>query len=141
MPHKLAVEHKILVPSRCVFRQRKIVHVNAKSGRAARVRVADPNNALLPPSRKHGRLRANTVRVIAVRLVKLREFANGDVNQVSALGVIAWINIRFDRLKRNLRQLHLLRVDCLAADYDDLGVTRNLTGGANNMFELSTIHK
>ncbi len=36
------------------------------------------------------------MRVIAVRLVKVRKLANGGVNRVGALGMIARIYVRFD---------------------------------------------
>ena len=100
--------------------------------RARGLRAADPDKALLPPCRKDGSFRTEAVRVIAMCLVKLRKLPDGGINQVGALGMIARIYVCFNRLEGNWRQLHLLRVDRLAADYDNLGVTRDLTGGPNN---------
>lgn len=79
------------------------------------------------------------MRVITVRLVKLRKFANIRVDQISTLGMVA--RIYFKRLKGNRRKLFRLRVDRLTANNNDLGVTRDLTGRANNMFELNTIYR
>ena len=41
----------------------------------------------------------------------------------------------------NRRKPHLLRVNSLTADDDDFGIIRNSARGADDMFELSTIHK
>ena len=55
--------------------------------------------------------------------------------------MVARIHVRFRRPERYGRKLLRLRVDRLTADDDNLGVTRDLTGGRNNMFELNTIHR
>jgi len=70
-----------------------------------------------------------------------RKFAHCRVDLLGTLRIVARIHVRFVRLEGNRRQLHGLRVNGLAADDDDLGITRDLTGGPNDMFELSAIHK
>ena len=68
-------------------------------------------------------------------------YARRRVDFLGALGMVAWIYVRLVRLESNRRQLHRLRVNGLAADDDNLGITRDLTGSPDDMFELSTIHK
>jgi hypothetical protein len=94
------------------------------------------------PRRGKGRgFRRNPMRVVAMRLMKGREFADGRVYIIRTLRVIAWIHIGFQRLKNRRGELQILRVDGLTADYHDLGVTRYLAGRADDMFELRTIQK
>lgn len=81
------------------------------------------------------------MRVIAVRRVKRRKLANSGVDLVGPFGVVARINVRLRRPKGNRRKPHLLRVNGLTANDDDLGIIRDLAGRADDMFELNTIHR
>src|SRR5439155_8420235 len=76
MPHKLAVELDILFTPGGVFRQREIVHVEAKAGRALGVRAAQRDKPALPASRKNCRLRRDALRVIAEGLMTVGKLAN-----------------------------------------------------------------
>ena len=78
--------------------------------------------------------------VVAVRHVEGRQFADGTIDIVGAIGMIARVNIGFLGEVGYGRQLHVERMNGLAADDDDFLVIRYCAGGPDDMFELSTIH-
>ncbi len=67
-------------------------------------------------------------------LVECGEFTDGAVDILGSVGMIAWVDVGFLGQVCNRRQLDVMRVDSLAADYNNLGITRNLAGCPDDVF-------
>ena len=96
---------------------------------------------MLPARRKDSCIDLDAVRVIPVRLMKNRKFANGKINIVGEFRVITRIHIGIFRQIGDWGKVHLLGVNGLTADNDDFGVTGDSARRADDVFELSTIHR
>lgn len=73
----------------CELREHEVVRFEAPTGCAARVLVAKRDEALLPPSRRLGRLWGDAMRVNAVFVVESGCLAERSLDEVSVTGIVA----------------------------------------------------
>jgi hypothetical protein len=84
---------------------------------------------------------ANPLRVVPVRVVEGRAFADGPVDEIGALRLVLRVDVRFHRDAQLRRRVGVLAEDSLTADDDDLVVVGDVRGSADDVLEIPPSHR
>ena len=89
---------------------------------------------------QNGRLLADTLRVVSERLVERRQLADAPIDQVRAVGVVAWVDVGLGGDEELGRRVGIRPEDGLTTHDDDLVVLGDRRGGADDVLELGAGH-
>ena len=129
-------ELDVLLPSRGKLAHGQVVSFQAPPGASPSVCILDWHEPTLPARGQDGGLRAHSVDVESVGLMKQRELSECAVDCFGPLWVVARKNVHLARPQQVIRRIRKLPEHRLAADDDQFVILGNVARRANRVLQL-----